>query len=151
MRWLGVSVYIPGVVCGMLVNLCTLFLLHYMLPKLPHTGWVGIQNCTALEQQKQEIKRWFTHLDARLQALLSSSYWAGKLPREARHFFSLGLYLILISLVALWYMNRRYFMPYIYWYMGVMAAGALCFAYPTLLSYKKRGCHSVRMAWCLVS
>jgi hypothetical protein len=147
MHWIGVSVYIPGVICGMLSNLCTLFLLHYMLPKLPDTGWVGIQNCTALEQQKQELERWWTHLGARLQALFSSSYWAGKLPREPRHYFSLGLYFIQVSLVALWYMNRQYFMPYIYWYMVVMAAGAICFAYPTLLSYKKRGYPAVSMAW----
>lgn len=132
---------------AMMISFCTLIFGHYLLPKHPNTGWIGIKDRSPLELQNQETKRWWLRCIAECKALSTKKYWGSLFPKQHTTFISLGIYLISSTFVALWCMEKSYFFTYIYWYIAVMAIGTLLAIYPALHSYKPGGNSMLHSIW----
>ncbi|MBX9890296.1 MAG: sodium:solute symporter family protein [Amoebophilaceae bacterium] len=124
---------------SILVSIGVLFMMHHFLPKLPHTGWVGIRDSTYLDYETQATKLWWASLWPNLKTLFTSNYWSRQFPKEKGIFLKFGSYLVVHAFIALLHMNKSYFIPYIYWYMAIMAMGTYFLAYPGLHGYQAGG------------
>ncbi|AWN81510.1 sodium:solute symporter family protein [Candidatus Cardinium hertigii] len=130
-----------------IVSAGSLFALHYLLPKRPHTGWVGIPDSSAWDLQNQITKRWWLERVQRLKTLFTSSYRVSVFPTQERTFVAVGSYTILNSIIALCFIQRQYFLPYVYLYMAVMALGTILALYPALHAYRKGGIPLLHDLW----
>ncbi|WP_184891108.1 sodium:solute symporter family protein [Candidatus Cardinium hertigii] len=128
-------------------SITTLLLTHCLLPKRPHTGWIGIKDRSAWDLQKQEIKRWWQKRLQQLTSLVTKQYRAGLFPKQANTFILLGIYIIISTIISICYMQKTYFFPYVYVYMIVMAIGTIVALYPALHSYKKEGNVFLHWVW----
>ncbi|AWN81509.1 sodium:solute symporter family protein [Candidatus Cardinium hertigii] len=135
------------IVLSMIVNAGSLFALHYLLPKCPHTGWVGIPDSSAWDLQNQITKRWWLERVQRLKTLFTSSYRVSVFPTQERTFVAVGSYTIINAIIALCFIQRQYFLPYVYLYMAVMALGTILALYPALHTYQKGGTPLLHNLW----
>ncbi|MDD9139694.1 MAG: HD domain-containing protein [Candidatus Cardinium sp.] len=135
------------IVISMIVSASSLFALHYLLPKRPHTGWVGIQDSSAWDLQNQITKRWWLARMQRLKMLCTRSYRVSVFPTQERTFVAVGCYTILHAIIALCFIQRQYFLPYVYLYMAVMALGTILALYPALHAYQKGGTPLLHNLW----
>ncbi|MDD9140091.1 MAG: sodium:solute symporter family protein, partial [Candidatus Cardinium sp.] len=135
------------VVISMIVSAGSLFSLHYLLPKRPHTGWVGIPDSSAWDLQNQITKRWWLARVQRLKMLCTKSYRVSVFPTQGRIFVAVGSYTIINSIIALCFIQRQYFLPYVYLYMAVMALGTILALYPALHAYQKGGTQLLHALW----
>ncbi|MDN5247272.1 MAG: HD domain-containing protein [Candidatus Cardinium sp.] len=120
--------------------ICTtllLFITHYLLPKQPGRGCVGIPNDNPVQLQNQETKRWWLSKIKAFQAVFTQSYWASVFPKNDSTFIVLGVYLIIYSTISLFYIQKAYSVLYIYCYIKIMVIGTLIAFYPILHSYRK--------------
>ncbi|MEF2229266.1 MAG: HD domain-containing protein [Candidatus Cardinium sp.] len=120
---------------------------HYLLPKKPNTGWVGIPDDNPVQLQNQETKRWWLSKIKAFQAVFTQSYWANIFPKSATTFIASGIYFIIYSSVLLCYVKQAYGFSYIYWYMAVMIIGTIVAFYPTLHAYKQKGNSLLHGLW----
>ncbi|WP_419241075.1 sodium:solute symporter family protein [Cardinium endosymbiont of Nabis limbatus] len=132
---------------AMVMSIGTLILGHYLLPKQPNTGWVGIKDRNPLDLQQQETKRWWLRCVQRFKMVATKKYWESLFPKNAATFILLGIYLISSTLIALWFMQKEYFFPYIYWYIFVMAIGTILAIYPAFHTYKRGGHLILHSIW----
>ncbi|TSJ80640.1 hypothetical protein [Cardinium endosymbiont of Dermatophagoides farinae] len=132
---------------AIVISICTLIFGHYLLPKQPNTGRVGIKDRSPLDLQNQETKRWWLRCLRQFKALATKKYWESLFPKNATTFILLGIYFISSMLIALWFMQKAYFFPYIYWYIFVMAIGTLLAIYPAFHTYKKGGNPILHGVW----
>ena len=132
---------------AMMISFCTLIFGHYLLPKRPNTGWVGIKDRSPLDLQNQKTKRWWLRLLQQFKALWTKKYWENLFPKKESTFILLGIYLISSTLAALWFMQKEYFFPYIYWYIAIMAIGTILAIYPAFHSYKQGGNPILHGVW----
>ncbi|WP_243018681.1 sodium:solute symporter family transporter [Candidatus Cardinium hertigii] len=116
-----------------------LLILHYLLPKKPNTGWVGIPDDSPVRLQNQETKRWWLSKIKTFQAVFTKSYWANVFPKSATTFIASGMYCIIYSAILLFYVKQVYGLAYIYWYIAVMCIGTIVIFYPTFHAYKQEG------------
>ncbi|AWN81508.1 sodium:solute symporter family protein [Candidatus Cardinium hertigii] len=130
-----------------IVSAGSLFALHYLLPKCPHTGWVGIPDSSAWDLQNQITKRWWLERVQRLKTLFTRSYRVSVFPTQERTFIAVGGYTILHAIIALCFIQRQYFLPYVYLYMAVMALGTILALYPALHAYRKGGIPLLHDLW----
>ncbi|MDD9140101.1 MAG: sodium:solute symporter family protein, partial [Candidatus Cardinium sp.] len=138
------------VILSMIVSAGSLFSLHYLLPKRPHTGWVGIQDRSAWDLQNQITKRWWLARLQRLKMLCTKSYRVSIFPTQERTFIAVGSYTIINAIIALCFIQRQYFLPYIYFYMLLMAIGTILALYPALHAYQKGGTPLLHGLWPMV-
>ncbi|MDD9140085.1 MAG: HD domain-containing protein [Candidatus Cardinium sp.] len=138
------------IILSMIVSTGSLFALHYLLPKRPHTGWVGIPDSSAWDLQNQITKRWWLARVQRLKMLFTRSYRASVFPTQERTFVAVGSYTIINAIVALCFIQRQYFLPYVYLYMAVMALGTILALYPALHAYQKGGTPLLHDLWPMV-
>ncbi|AWN81583.1 sodium:solute symporter family protein [Candidatus Cardinium hertigii] len=135
------------VILSMIVSAGSLFALHYLLPKRPHTGWVGIPDSSAWDLQNQITKRWWLARVQQFKMLLTRSYRVSIFPIQERTFVAVGCYTILHAIIALCFIQRQYFLPYVYLYMAVMALGTILALYPALHAYQKGGTPLLHNLW----
>ncbi|AWN81506.1 sodium:solute symporter family protein [Candidatus Cardinium hertigii] len=135
------------VILSMVVSALSLFALHYLLPKRPRTGWVGIPDSSAWDLQNQITKRWWLERVQRLKILFTRSYRVSVFPTQERTFVAVGSYTIINSIIALCFIQRQYFLPYVYLYMAVMALGTILALYPALHAYQKGGTPLLHDLW----
>ncbi|AWN81584.1 sodium:solute symporter family protein [Candidatus Cardinium hertigii] len=131
----------------LIASILSLFIPHYLFPKLPNTGWVGVKDNTAWKLQNQLIKRWWQTKWQRIKMPFTSSYQAIIFPKRTSTFMLLGAYLIISSVLALYLIHKAYFLPYVYLYMTVMAIGTIIAIYPAFHSYKKEGSPLLYKLW----
>ncbi|MDD9140011.1 MAG: sodium:solute symporter family protein, partial [Candidatus Cardinium sp.] len=132
---------------AMITSFLTLLSIHYILPKLPHTGWVGIQDRSAWDLQNQITKRWWLARVQQFIMLFTRSYRVSIFPTQERTFVAVGSYTILHAIIALCFIQRQYFLPYIYFYMLLMAIGTILALYPALYAYQKGGTPLLHNIW----
>ncbi|WP_243017865.1 MULTISPECIES: sodium:solute symporter family protein [Candidatus Cardinium] len=132
---------------AMMISLSSLILGHYLLPKQANTGWIGIKDRNPLDLQSQENKRWWLRRLQAFKILASPKYWETLFPKNVTTFIILGVHLIIHTLISLWFMQKTYFFPYIYWYIAVMVIGTLLAIYPALHAYKQRGNRILHNLW----
>ncbi|AWN81507.1 sodium:solute symporter family transporter [Candidatus Cardinium hertigii] len=135
------------IILSMIISAGSLFALHYLLPKCPHTGWVGIPDSSAWDLQNQITKRWWSTRMRRLKMLFTSSYRVSIFPTQERTFVAVGSYTIINAIIALCFIQRQYFLPYVYLYMAVMALGTILALYPALHTYQKGGTPLLHNLW----
>ncbi|MDD9140089.1 MAG: sodium:solute symporter family protein [Candidatus Cardinium sp.] len=135
------------VILSMIVSAGSLFSLHYLLPKRPHTGWVGIPDSSAWDLQNQITKRWWLARVQQFIMLFTRSYRVSVFPTQERTFVAVGSYTILHAIIALCFIQRQYFLPYIYFYMLLMAIGTILALYPALHAYQKGGTPLLHNIW----
>ncbi|WP_339044545.1 hypothetical protein [Cardinium endosymbiont of Tipula unca] len=126
-----------GMVASMAISVFTLVVGHYIAPRLPNTGWVGIKDPSAVELQNQETRRWWMQQLCNFKMLFTQQYRVGLFPKKESAFVGLGAYFIFSALLALCFMQKEYLFPYIYWYMAVMAIGTTLVIYPSFEVYKR--------------
>ncbi|WP_339044186.1 sodium:solute symporter family protein [Cardinium endosymbiont of Tipula unca] len=129
---------LAGLATSVVVSICTLVVCHYIFPQLPHTGWVGIKDRTAVMLQNQETKHWWMQQLHNFKVLFTKQYRKGLLPTKESSFVILGAYFICSTLLALCFIQKDYFFPYIYWYMAVMVIGTILVIYPSFDMYKRK-------------
>ncbi|AWN82042.1 sodium:solute symporter family protein [Candidatus Cardinium hertigii] len=130
---------------ALMASVCILLLLHYLFPKLPGTGWIGIKDCSLWDLQNQTTKRWWLNRWRQLKAPFTKAYRSNVFPNRGSTFILLGIYIIVSSIIALCFMKRHYLYPYIYGYMALMAVGTMVTIYPALHSYRQGG--NTRLHW----
>ncbi|AWN81616.1 sodium:solute symporter family protein [Candidatus Cardinium hertigii] len=135
------------VILSMVVSAGSLFALHYLLPKRPHTGWIGIQDRSAWDLQNQITKRWWLTRMQRFKMFCTRSYRISVFPTQERTFVAVGCYTIINAIIALCFIQRQYFLPYVYLYMAVMALGTILALYPALHAYQKGGTPLLHNLW----
>ncbi|AWN81591.1 sodium:solute symporter family protein [Candidatus Cardinium hertigii] len=135
------------VILSMVVSAGSLFALHYLLPKRPHTGWIGIQDRSAWDLQNQITKRWWLTRMQRFKMFCTRSYRISVFPTQERTFVAVGCYTIINAIIALCFIQRQYFLPYVYLYMAMMALGTILALYPTLHAYQKGGTPLLHDLW----
>ncbi len=142
-------VYGSTVAMSLLYTLVCFILVHYLLPKLPNTGWVGIKNRTALDIQNQETAFWWSKLRQHLCNLYTVQYWQQLFPQTRVSFLMLGLYLIAATTGMLFYLDQRTFpfASYAYAYVFVLFVGTFLATYPTLHAYKPGGNRYMHVLW----
>lgn len=145
----GLFSLIQGTAISVGISLFILVLGHYIAPKVPATGWVGIKDRSAVELQKQALQRWWMQQQHNFKMLLTKQYLKGLLPKKESSFVILGVYLILNTLLALCFMQKGYLDTYIYWYMAVMAIGTILVIYPSFSMYRNES-HFIYFSWFLV-
>ncbi|MDD9140039.1 MAG: sodium:solute symporter family protein, partial [Candidatus Cardinium sp.] len=138
------------VIISMVVSALSLFALHYLLPKRPHTGWIGIPDSSAWDLQNQITKRWWLARVQQFKMLFTRSYRVSIFPTQERTFVAVGSYTIINAIIALCFIQRQYFLPYVYLYMAVMALGTVIALYPALHAYQKGGTPLLHDLWPMV-
>ncbi|AWN81589.1 sodium:solute symporter family protein [Candidatus Cardinium hertigii] len=131
----------------LMVSACILLALHYLLPKLPGTGWIGIPDSSAWDLQNQITKRWWLTRMQRFKMFCTRSYRISVFPTQERTFVAVGCYTIINAIIALCFIQRQYFLPYVYLYMAVMALGTILALYPALHAYQKGGTPLLHNLW----
>ncbi|MDD9140183.1 MAG: hypothetical protein NQ127_04710, partial [Candidatus Cardinium sp.] len=121
-----------------------------LLPKRPHTGWVGIPDSSAWDLQNQITKRWWSARVQQFKILFTRSYRVSIFPTQERTFVAVGSYTILNAIIALCFIQRQYFLPYVYLYMAMMALGTILALYPALHAYQKGGTPLLHGLWPMV-
>ena len=124
-----------------------LLIFHYLLPKKPNTGWVGIPDDSPVKLQNQETKRWWLRKLYYFQSIFTTSYWKDTFPKNATTFIASGIYFIIYSSILLFYVRKVYIFSYIYWYIAVMAIGTIVTIYPTFHAYKQEGNRFLHGLW----
>ncbi|ROT47418.1 sodium:solute symporter family protein [Candidatus Cardinium hertigii] len=124
-----------------------LFVTHYVLPKRPHTGWVGIKDRSPVDLQNQATQRWWQERLQQLSLPFTQAYRKSLFPKKESTFILLGIHAILNSIVALCFMHKGYFIPYVYGYMALMAIGTTLVIYPAFHSYKKGDDRLLHLVW----
>lgn len=124
-----------------------LIIKHYLLPKRPNTGWVGIKDLSPLDLANQETKRWWLRRLQDGKLPFTKAYWQSRFPKRKSTFILLGIYFIIHTFIALCFMQKSYFAPYIYWYILVMAFGTTLAIYPSFHSYQQGGHPILYLAW----
>ncbi|AWN81592.1 sodium:solute symporter family protein [Candidatus Cardinium hertigii] len=135
------------IILSMIVSAGSLFLLHYLFPKRSHTGWVGIPDSSAWDLQNQITKRWWLTRMQRFKMFCTRSYRISVFPTQERTFVAVGCYTIINAIIALCFIQRQYFLPYVYLYMAVMALGTILALYPALHAYQKGGTPLLHNLW----
>ena len=139
------------VFASLILSALIFFTAYYLLPSRPNTGWVGIPDDSPVRLQNQETKRWWLRKIKDLQAIFTISYWSNIFPKHTFTFIILGIYSIAYGSISLFYMQRSYVLPYIYWYMAIMTIGTLITLYPSLHSYRKYNTPvALYLAWPLL-
>ncbi|AWN81590.1 sodium:solute symporter family protein [Candidatus Cardinium hertigii] len=141
------SIAYDQIIVPMIVSAGSLFALHYLLPKRPHTGWVGIPDSSAWDLQNQITKRWWLTRMQRFKMFCTRSYRISVFPTQERTFVAVGCYTIINAIIALCFIQRQYFLPYVYLYMAMMALGTILALYPTLHAYQKGGTPLLHDLW----
>lgn len=136
-----------NVIAHYLLYTFVLLVVHYLLPKRPHSGWVGIKDSTIWDLQNQTTKRWWLKCWKQLKLPFTAACRAAIFPKEVKTFVLLGIYLIINAIIARCYIKNIYFFPSIYGYMAVMAMGTIIALYPALHSYKKEGTPLLHCLW----
>ncbi|WP_419241074.1 sodium:solute symporter family transporter [Cardinium endosymbiont of Nabis limbatus] len=149
---MGINMFIPFILKQSIAEAfyCNLFILittHYLLPKSANTGWVGIKDLSPLDLQNQETKRWWCRRLQGCKQPFTKAYWKNFFPKKERTFILLGIYIILHTFTALYFMQKDYFSRYTYWYILVIAFGTILMIYPSLHSYKPKGSLIFHWAW----
>lgn len=121
-----------------LINTFILFSLHYVLPKKPNTGWIGVPDDSLLVLQNQETKRWWLRKIQYIQSVFTISYWSYIFPKQTSTFILFGIYLIIYSSISLLYIQKIYLDFYMYWYIFVMSIGTIITLYPAIYIYNKK-------------
>ncbi|WP_342265637.1 HD domain-containing protein [Cardinium endosymbiont of Philonthus spinipes] len=121
------------------MSTCISFALHYLLPKKPNTGWIGIPDYSPVILQNQETKRWWLRKIQYIQSVFTISYWSDIFPKQTSIFISFGIYLTIYSSISLLCIQKIYLDSYIYWYITVMAIGTIIALYPAMHIYQKEG------------
>ncbi|MGI2257709.1 sodium:solute symporter family transporter [Candidatus Cardinium hertigii] len=121
-----------------LISTFLLFFLHYILPKKPNTGWIGITNYSPVLLQNQETKRWWLIKIKYIKSAFTIAYWSDIFPKKTYTFISFGIYLIIYNSISLLYIEKKYIDWYIYWYIGAMSIGTIIILYPAIDICKKK-------------
>ncbi|ROT47749.1 sodium:solute symporter family protein, partial [Candidatus Cardinium hertigii] len=124
-----------------------LLVIHYILPQCPHTGWVGIKEHSPVDLQNQATKQWWKERLQRLTLPFTKSYRKTLFPKKGSTFILFGIYVIISTIIALCFIQKDYFFPYVYGYMSSMAIGTILVIYPTFHSYKKEGNALLHWLW----
>lgn len=114
----------------------TLLAIHYLFPKSPNTGWVGIKDLSPLNLQNQETKRWWLRRLQNWKLTFTGAYWKNFFPKRESTFILLGIYLIMNTFIALHFIQKDYLSRYMYWYILVIALGTILMIYPSFQGYK---------------
>lgn len=117
-------------------NVFSLMAIHYLLPKRPNTGWVGIKDLSPLELENQATKRWWLRRLQDCKLLFTGAYWRNLFPKRESTFILLGVYLVINTFIALCCMQKDYFSHHVYWYILVAAFGTILVIYPSFHRYK---------------
>ena len=149
----GYQIYIqkkidqPTIFISLLSSTFILLIMHHILPKKPGTGWIGIPDDSPVVLQNQETKRWWLRRIRDIHAFFTKSYWSDIFPKSTATFVVLGIYLIIYSAISLFYIQKSYVLPYIYWYMVIMAIGTIVTVYPAFHTYKKVRSSFLHILW----
>ncbi|WP_243017867.1 sodium:solute symporter family protein [Candidatus Cardinium hertigii] len=141
------SIVNVSILQALFLNLFILITTHYLLPKRPNTGWIGVKELTALDLQNQETKRWWLRRLQNCKLCFTKAYWKNCFPKKTSTFMVLGVYIIINTLIALFYMEKDYFSRYIYWYILVIACGTILIIYPSFKRYHPTGSPILHGAW----
>ncbi|MBX9890614.1 MAG: HD domain-containing protein [Amoebophilaceae bacterium] len=133
----GKSIKHADTLQALMYSLLLLLFIHYLLPNQPNRGWVGVQDYSYVQLQNQETRRWWIRRLQYFKQPFTKLYWGNLFPKNKSRFILFGIYLITSSLVALFYIQKEYFFPYIYWYIAVMTLGTILTIYPACHSYKQ--------------
>ena len=128
-------------------SILILLISHYLLPKIPNTGWIGIKDSSAWDLQNQETRRWWHERGKQIRTLFTKKHRENFFPTKESTFILLGIYIIMNTIVALFFIQKHYLSSYIYSYMMIMAMGTLLAIYPALHSYRKKGSPMLHWVW----
>ena len=129
-----ISQWIPinGLIPAMVANLIALVGSHYILPQVPHTGWVGIQGTDELLLDQQERERTRRKVWHAINNFKVATYFRSLLPLSNASYGYLGVYLLVTNLVALVpVMKHGEYESYIPYCMIAMGVGMFFLTYPT--------------------
>ncbi|TSJ81268.1 MAG: sodium:solute symporter family protein [Candidatus Cardinium sp.] len=132
---------------ALIYSALVLFIAHYLLPKQPNTGWLGIPDASPVILQNQETKRWWIRKIKYFQSIFTKSYWSDLFPKSVTTFIASGIYFIIYSSILLCYVKQVYGFSYIYWHIAVMAIGTIVTIYPALHTYKQGGNRLLHALW----
>lgn len=131
-------------------SIVTLLLTHYFLPRFPNTGWIGIKDRSDWDRQNQAIQRWWRERLQQLQAPFTPVYRKNLFPKEVSTFILFGIYVIISTIIAIFFIQKVYFFPYVYGYMAIMAIGTIVVLYPALHGYRPGGHPILHWIWLIV-
>lgn len=130
-----------------ILSILGLFIPHYLLPKSPNRGWVGVKDCSLWNLHNQATKRWWQERLQQLKRPFTKNYREILFPKKERTFMLFGSYLVINTIIALCFIKPCYFFPSIYGYMVVMAMGTIIALYPALHSYQPGGNPLLHRLW----
>ena len=137
----GLKNYLPPVnkyLWALLMNLSCLVSSHYLLPKVPGTGWIGIKDKGPLTLVKQQRDRSRETLKQRLENFRFFPYLKELMPARGLTFFALGCYALITQYIQLGNYMFTQFLPICF-----MCLGSFVFIYPTLKDHLLKKFHTI--------
>ena len=121
-------------------DLLSIFGSHYLLPKIPNTGWIGIKDQAPLLAVKQASTRKWEARRKNFKGFSVSAYLRNIFPEDLSCFFKVGLYADIAIIVAILSIPIRT-TTYLACFAPIMALATFFMFYPALK--KKRGTKKV--------